>query len=97
MQLGSPTMFYFQEGGSGLEFGNVNSDYNNYRLSFTYMWLIIDFFIYIVLGIYLENILPQATGVRKPFYYFLKPSFWCPGLFKSRTKYAHVDIDEEEN
>jgi len=50
------------------------------------MWLIIDFVIYFIAAIYLENVLPQASGVRKPFYYFLKPSYWFPSLFVRDSK-----------
>ncbi|KMZ69207.1 ABC transporter A family member 2 [Zostera marina] len=41
-----------------------------------YVWLISTFFVWFFLAIYLDNILPNANGVRKPVFYFLKPSYW---------------------
>lgn len=58
IQLGSPIMFAFESQGVGLQFDNCDADYYNFRVSYTYMWLIIDFFVYLILGIYLENVLP---------------------------------------
>jgi len=58
IQLASPIMFAFEGGGTGLNFDNTNVTYYNYRVSFCFMWLIIGFFFFFVLGIYLENVLP---------------------------------------
>jgi hypothetical protein len=33
---------------------------------------------YLVLAIYLDNVLPDTNGTRKPVWYFLQPSFWLP-------------------
>ncbi|KFK27923.1 hypothetical protein AALP_AA8G447600 [Arabis alpina] len=41
-----------------------------------YVWLVGTFFFWFVLAIYLDNIIPNASGVRKPIFYFLKPSYW---------------------
>jgi len=60
------------------------------------MWLIIDFFVYYILGIYLENVLPQTNGVRKPFYYFLTPQYWCPKLFIKKGSQDNNEIRDQE-
>ncbi|KAK1298423.1 ABC transporter A family member 2 [Acorus calamus] len=41
-----------------------------------YKWLISTFFLWFFLAIYLDNIIPNSYGVRKPVFYFLKPSYW---------------------
>ncbi|CAN8251970.1 unnamed protein product [Cochlearia groenlandica] len=41
-----------------------------------YMWLTCTFFFWLVVALYFDNILPNASGVRKPMFYFLKPSYW---------------------
>lgn len=41
-----------------------------------YKWLISTFFLWILLAIYLDNIIPNSNGVRKSIFYFLKPSYW---------------------
>ncbi|CAN7118414.1 unnamed protein product, partial [Brassica rapa subsp. narinosa] len=40
-----------------------------------YIWLVGTFFFWFVLAIYFENIIPNASGVRKKIFYFLKPSY----------------------
>ncbi|KAJ0248825.1 hypothetical protein HA466_0158690 [Hirschfeldia incana] len=41
-----------------------------------YIWLVGTFFFWFVLAIYFDNIIPNASGVRKTIFYFLKPSYW---------------------
>jgi hypothetical protein len=38
---------------------------------------IIDFFIYLFLGYYLQNVLPHTYGIRKPFYFLFTSDYWC--------------------
>ncbi|MEW5309052.1 MAG: hypothetical protein WDW38_000964 [Sanguina aurantia] len=40
---------------------------------------------FFVVAIYLDNILPNEHGVRKPFYYFLLPSYWIPSTQTSSS------------
>ncbi|GBG71074.1 hypothetical protein CBR_g8373 [Chara braunii] len=37
---------------------------------------IISFFVFFTLAIYLDNVVPDPNGVRKPYYYFLTPAYW---------------------
>ncbi|XP_027352542.1 ABC transporter A family member 2 isoform X2 [Abrus precatorius] len=41
-----------------------------------YIWLVVTFFLWFVLAIYFDNIIPNASGVRKSIIYFLNPSYW---------------------
>ncbi|CAL9244520.1 unnamed protein product [Arabidopsis halleri] len=41
-----------------------------------YIWLVGTFFFWFVLALYFDNIIPNASGVRKSIFYFLKPSYW---------------------
>ncbi|RDX86540.1 ABC transporter A family member 2, partial [Mucuna pruriens] len=41
-----------------------------------YKWLAVTFFLWLVLAIYFDNIIPNASGVRKSILYFLNPSYW---------------------
>ncbi|XP_058181547.1 ABC transporter A family member 2-like isoform X1 [Rhododendron vialii] len=34
------------------------------------------FFLWFVVAIYLDNIIPNSSGVRKPIFYFLNPGYW---------------------
>ena len=60
--------------------------------------LTVDFFIYIFLGYYLQNVLPHTYGIRKPFYYIFTLEYWsrkCSRRAKNKTK--RVEIKEEKN
>jgi len=37
---------------------------------------------YLALQVYLDNVVPDAMGLRQPPLYFLGPSYWLPGRFK---------------
>lgn len=41
-----------------------------------YKWLVATFFVWFVLAIYFDNIVPNVSGVRKSVFYFLKPGYW---------------------
>ncbi|KAF8005573.1 hypothetical protein BT93_K0001 [Corymbia citriodora subsp. variegata] len=41
-----------------------------------YKWLVATFFVWFILAIYFDNIIPNASGVRKPILYFLNPGYW---------------------
>ncbi|KAF3322075.1 ABC transporter A family member 2-like protein [Carex littledalei] len=41
-----------------------------------YKWLITTFFVWFILAIYFDNIIPNVNGVRKSLFYFLNPGYW---------------------
>lgn len=41
-----------------------------------YLWLVGTLFLWFLLAIYFDNVVPNISGVRKPFLYFLKPGYW---------------------
>ncbi|KAG2583666.1 hypothetical protein PVAP13_6KG229500 [Panicum virgatum] len=51
-----------------------------------YKWLISTFFLWFVLAIYFDNILPNVNGVRKSVFYFLMPSYWTGKGGKMQVK-----------
>ena len=59
----------------------------------------ISFFLFLILGLYLENVLPGDYGVRKPWYFCFTTSYWF-GSRKS-AKISQKDTsslhDLEEN
>ncbi len=50
-----------------------------------YKWLVATFFLWFVLAIYFDNIIPNASGVRKSVFYFLNPWYWM-GKGRSKVK-----------
>lgn len=47
-------------------------------------FLVLDSFVFVFLGWYFEQVLPQQYGVRKPFYFFLQKEYWF-GVSSART------------
>ncbi|KAL9284230.1 ABC transporter A family member 9 [Arabidopsis thaliana] len=45
-------------------------------INIIYQWLLGTFLFWFVLAIYFDNIIPNASGVRKPIFYFLAPGYW---------------------
>ena len=61
-------------------FSNI---YANYSFLLMFVFLIVDFFIYLFLGYYLQNVLPHEYGIRKPFYFLFTREYWC-GKFSNK-------------
>ena len=75
-QLAGNNLLDFEASGIGLSFNNSNENYKNYRFG-TCLWMnIISFFLFGIAGLYLENVLPSASGVRKPFWFPFTREFW---------------------
>jgi ABC-type multidrug transport system ATPase subunit len=45
--------------------------------------LALEFIVYVLVGIYLDNIVPNENGVRKPIWYLFSPTYWGIGRSKS--------------
>ncbi|KAG2283760.1 hypothetical protein Bca52824_054980 [Brassica carinata] len=41
-----------------------------------YQWQVGTFLFWFVLAIYFDNIIPNASGVKKPIFYYLTPGYW---------------------
>lgn len=54
----------------------------------------ISFGVFLTLGLYLDNVLPNNFGLRKPFYYFLTRAYWF-GEKRSSVKIDHNSSDIE--
>ena len=54
-----------------------------------------DFFIYLFLGYYLQNVIPHEYGVAKPWYYIFLPSYWCGDCCSRKNK--KKEINESKN
>lgn len=62
--------------GLGVKFSNINYLIQNYSFASCLYMMVVSFGAFFILGIYLENVLPTAYGLRKPFYFFLTKSYW---------------------
>ncbi|KAI9086495.1 hypothetical protein K1719_031579 [Acacia pycnantha] len=53
-----------------------NDDDCHITINDIYLWLLSTFFLWLILAIYFDNIIPNASGVRKSVFYFLNPRYW---------------------
>ncbi|KAL8140464.1 hypothetical protein V2J09_006485 [Rumex salicifolius] len=73
-----------------------------------YLWLISTFFVWFVLALYFDNVVPNPYGVRKSAIYFLMPGYWTGkggnkaeeggicSCMSSATKVEHITPDDED-
>ena len=68
--------------------------YTNYSIGAMNLMQLFDFFLFLFLGYYLQNVLPHEFGVRKPWYFLFTTEYWC-GKTNHKTKNHKVsDINE---
>ena len=68
---------------------DVGENYLNYSIQTCYIMFTIDFFLYLFLGYYLQNVIPHEYGVAKPLYFLFLPSYWCGNSSKNDKKEEH--------
>ena len=59
----------------GIQAWNVQTGTYSYNTALG--MLFVDTILYLVLGWYLDQVIPRQYGVARPFYFFLMPSYWC--------------------
>ena len=64
-------------------------DHYNYSIGIMFLMFGIDFFLYLFLGYYLNNVLPHDFGIRKPWYFLCSSDYWCNSKDKKR-KYLNI-------
>ncbi|NXI63370.1 ABCAA protein, partial [Anseranas semipalmata] len=80
---GIAKVFYLEKYGIGFSFSNLMEE--SYFLFSTYIMLIFDSVLYLLLAMYFDKVLPGKYGIPDPPFFCLKPSYWmrsrrgCPG------------------
>ena len=64
-------------------------DHYNYSIGIMFLMFGIDFFLYLFLGYYLNNVLPHDFGIRKPWNFLCSSDYWCNSKNKKR-KYLNI-------
>ncbi|XP_047920378.2 ATP-binding cassette sub-family A member 10-like [Anser cygnoides] len=80
---GIAKVFHLEKYGIGFSFSNLMEE--SYFLFSTYIMLIFDSALYMLLAMYFDKVLPGKYGIPDPPFFCLKPSYWmrsrrgCPG------------------
>lgn len=64
----------------GVSFGNFGTKVDSFSVSDSFLFLFLDFVLYLVVGIYLSNVLPTTHGVAKKWNFFCKLSLSSFGI-----------------
>jgi ABC-type Na+ transport system ATPase subunit NatA len=91
VQLAGTNLLEFESSGVGLGFSNASESYQSYKFG-TCVWMnVLSFFVFSILGLYLENVLPSAAGVRKPLWFPFTKTYWCGSGKKSSDEHEGRD------
>jgi hypothetical protein len=88
ISLGCNNLGQFEVSGVGLQGNNLKTVYQNYSIQGCLIVMVISLVLFFLIGLWLDNILPSAYGLRKSFCFCCLPSFWCNA--GSRRKYRET-------
>ena len=72
--------------------------YTNYSIFIMNLMQLIDFFLFLFLGYYLQNVLPHEFGIKKPWYFLCTQDYWCGNKNKNNKKKEIIEeIDKRLN
>ena len=74
----------------GVTTDTIDKLYQNYRFVDSMIIMAISLLITFWLGIYLDNVLPSAYGVRRPWYFCLTKSYWFAAKQRSNSAVANT-------
>jgi len=77
LQLGINVFAKFETSALTFTSEYVSFKYNNYSVSNMYSMFILNFFLYLFIGFYLENVFSHQFGIKKPYNFLCTKSYWC--------------------
>ena len=92
-EIGMILLGKFQSALKNFKYENVNKMYANFSVTQMYIMLTADFFIFLLLGYYLQNVVSHDFGIRRPFYFLCTPSYWGCKAKKNKKVLRLKDVD----
>ena len=71
--------------------------YTTFSVGLMYIMFVVDFFLFLFLGFYLNNVLPHDFGIRKPLYFIFTSDFWCSNKKRNNDEKKLIDKKLEQN
>ena len=97
LQLGLNVMARFEVTQKKFEKGDLNLRYYNYCIKDMLIMFSIDFFIFLFLGFYLQNIITHDFGMSHPWYFLCTKSFWGFGKNKNKSREKITNNNDNKN
>ncbi|CAM5096965.1 unnamed protein product [Natator depressus] len=82
--IGIAQVMHLEDYQDGAIFSNLN--HGPYPLVISLILLVLDSMFYLLLAVYLDQVIPGEFGLRRPSFFFMKPSFWS----KRRRNYKEL-------
>ena len=71
------SLYNFENNSNGLTFDNITVLNDNMSFFWGLMALCFDFVFYILLGLYLDQVIPSQYGVARKWYFICQCRYWC--------------------
>ncbi|XP_030361986.1 ATP-binding cassette sub-family A member 10-like isoform X2 [Strigops habroptila] len=91
---GIAKVFHLEKYGMGFSFSNLMED--SYFLFSTYIMLVFDSVLYMLLAMYFDKVLPGKYGIPDPPFFCLKPSYWVRSRRGSTREMPRASVSPEE-
>ena len=95
LQLGINTISTFETNFQDFN-GRINYKYNNFSVVNMYIFLTINFLLYLFFGFFFQNVLPHEYGIRQPIYFLFTSSFWGLDKDDNNFKFEEKNINKIE-
>lgn len=76
--LGAVVMQKLESRSTGVNSATAKVDVDGWSYERTIGMFILDFFLYMLLALYFERVVPSEWGTSQKWYFPVQPSFWCP-------------------
>ncbi|KAM6050197.1 ABC-type organic anion transporter ABCA8-like isoform 2-T2 [Theristicus caerulescens] len=91
---GIAKVFHLEKYGMGFSFSNLMEE--SYFLFSTYVMLVFDSVLYMLLAMYFDKVLPGKYGIPDPPFFCLKPSYWIQSRRRSSREMPRTAASPEE-
>ena len=90
MQLTAIVFGEYEGSFIGVQFSNIYINVDNYSFLAGLVMLIFSFWFWVLLGLYLDAVLPKTYGDRLPVFFCCMRKYWC------RNREAEEKLDDAE-
>ncbi|NXW04409.1 ABCAA protein, partial [Fregetta grallaria] len=91
---GIAKVFHLEKYGMGFSFSNLMEE--SYFLFSTYLMLVFDSILYMLLAMYFDKVLSGKYGIPNPPFFCLKPSYWVRSRRRSTREMPRIGVSPEE-